>query len=86
MIVNKSLIIKETTQQRNKGTVKHLREPAMWVYMICTIMFVSLSQLQGKILAYIVVIELDGKLFSKAVQKNKRFLNFSGFVAKKVYP
>lgn len=49
-------------------------------------MFVSLSQLQGKILVYIVVIELDGKLFSKAVQKNKRFLNFSGFVAKKVYP
>lgn len=58
----------------------------MWIYMICTIMFVSLSQLQGKILVYIIVIELDGKLFSKAVQKNKLFRNFCGFVAKKIYP
>lgn len=42
MIVNKNLIIKETAQQINKESIKHLRKSVMWVYKICTIMFASL--------------------------------------------
>lgn len=43
MIINTNLIIKETTQERNKLKIEQLRKPVMWVYKICTIMFVSLA-------------------------------------------